>query len=161
MSGSEEVLVGLVMALGLVGVVAPLLPGLLLVWAAGLAWVLLDGGGVLRWGVFAGMSLLLVGGTVAKYALPGRSARSTGAPWSTLLAGLAGAVVGAFVLPVLGLVVGGLLGVFAAELARHRTLAGARQSTRAVLVGIGIGLLVEFAAGAAMVGVWLLGVLVT
>jgi uncharacterized protein YqgC (DUF456 family) len=160
-SGAGELLVGLVMVLGLVGVVVPVLPGLFLVWAAGLAWAWLDGGGVARWTVAAVLTMLLVAGTALKYVLPARSATGAGAPRSTLLLGAAGAIVGFFVLPFLGFLIGGVGVVFLAELSRLGTAAAAWRSTRAVLVGVGIGMLVELCAAVLMVGVWLVGVLVT
>jgi uncharacterized protein YqgC (DUF456 family) len=158
---SGQLLVALVMLVGLVGVVVPVLPGLLLVWAAGVAWAWLDGGGWVRWGVVVVMSGLLVGATVAKYALPARSAAGAGAPRSTIVLGAAGAVAGFFLIPVVGFAVGGLLAVFLAELARLGSSDAALRSTLAVLKAVGIGMLVELAAGVAMVATWALGVLVT
>jgi uncharacterized protein YqgC (DUF456 family) len=161
MPASGELLVGLVMLVGLVGIVVPVLPGLVLVWAAGALWCWLDGGGPVRWAVLVVLTGLLVVGTVAKYALPARRATGAGAPRLTLLVGAVAAVVGFFVIPVVGLVVGGVLGVFVAELARLRDLAAAGRSTGNVLVGIGIGMLVEMTAGLAMVVIWSVGVLAT
>jgi uncharacterized protein len=161
MSAAGELLVGMVMVVGLVGVVVPVLPGLLLVWAAGVAWVWLDGGGALRWTVAATLTALLIAGTALKYVLPARSATVAGAPRSTLVLGAVGAVVGFFVLPFLGFVIGGVGVVFLVELSRLGTAVAAWRSTRAVLVGVGIGLLVELCAAVLMVGVWLVGVLVT
>ena len=40
MSTGGELLVGLAIAVGLIGVIVPLLPGLILVWAAILVWAL-------------------------------------------------------------------------------------------------------------------------
>jgi uncharacterized protein len=160
-SGAGELLVGLVMLVGLVGVVVPVLPGSLLVWAAGIAWVWLDGGGVWRWTVAAVLTGLLVTGTALKYVLPARRASGAGAPRSTLLLGGAGAVIGFFVIPFLGFLIGGVGAVFLAELSRLSTPAAAWRSTRAVLVGIGIGMLVELCAAVLMVAVWLFAVLVT
>ena len=85
MSTAGELLVGLAMPVGLVGVVVPVLPGLLLVWGAGVAWAWLDGGGALRWSFAAILTLLFVAGTTLKYVLPARSATGAGAPRSTLL----------------------------------------------------------------------------
>jgi uncharacterized protein len=70
-------------------------------------------------------------------------------------------VVGFFVIPVVGLVVGGVAAVYLAELARLQDLGLAWRSTWAVLRGIGIGMLVELTAALLMVGVWTLAVLVT
>jgi uncharacterized protein YqgC (DUF456 family) len=100
-------------------------------------------------------------GTVAKYALPGRRAHADGAPATTLMLGVTGMVVGFFVIPVVGLIAGGVLGVYVAERARLGDHAAAWASTRRVLVAAGIGALVEIGAGVLMIGVWLIGVLMT
>jgi uncharacterized protein YqgC (DUF456 family) len=160
-TGTEEALVAVAMAVGVVGVVVPLLPGLPLIWAAGLWWTIADGGGPARWTVLGVMTALLVAGTVAKYVLPARSAAARGAPAITLLAGAAGAVAGFFVIPVIGLVIGGVAGIFLAELVRLRSGRHAMATTRAALVAIGVGLLVELTAALAMVLTWVAGLLAT
>jgi uncharacterized protein len=160
-SGPEEAVLGLVMLAGLLGVVLPVLPGLLLVWGAGLAWVLLDGGGPLRWTVLAVMTALAAAGAAAPYLLPGRSARGAGAPWSTLAWGGVGMVVGFFAVPLIGLVLGGAAGVYLAELARLRDRRAAGRSTVTVVKAIGVGILLELAAGLLMVATWLAGVVLT
>ena len=161
MSTGAELLVLMVMLVGVVGVLVPFLPGLVLVWAAGIAWVWFDGHGPAHLVVGVVLSGLLAVGIVAKYLLPARSASGAGAPRTTLVAGAAGAVVGFFVIPVVGLPVGGLAGVYLAELARLQDPRLAWRSMAAVLRGIGIGMLVELTAALLMVGVWSLGVLVT
>jgi len=158
---AEELLVGAVMLAGLVGVVLPVLPGLLVIWAAGLWWTIADGGGAVRWTVLGLLTGLLAIGTATKYVLPARSAAARGAPVGTLAAGAVGAIVGFFVIPVVGLLVGGIVGIYLAEYARLRDPGRAWTSTRAALVAIGVGLLVELTAGVLMFAVWLLGVWVT
>jgi uncharacterized protein YqgC (DUF456 family) len=157
-SGGGEALVGLAMLVGLVGTVLPFLPGLPIIWAAGLVWVL-SSGGSLRWLVLAVLTVLLVAGTVAHYALPARSLGGR-APRSTLLLGAVGAVVGMFVVPVVGFPLGGVVGVFLAESRRTGSGREAWESTRRVLVAFGIGMLVEVGAGVLMVMVWVFGALV-
>ena len=153
MSPAAELLVLLVMLVGLVGVLVPVLPGLVLVWGAGVVWAWV-GGGVGHWAVAAALTLLLVVGTVAKYALPARRASGAGAPRRTLVVGAVAAVVGFFVIPVVGLVVGGVAGIYLAERTRLRSDAAAWRSTRAVLLGIGIGVLVELVTAASMIAIW-------
>jgi uncharacterized protein len=160
-TGEGVFLIALVMAVGLVGVVVPLLPGLLLVWGAGLVWAVAEGEGTARWIVLAVMTLLLVAGTLAKYALPLKSAAARGAPLSTLVVGALGAIVGFFVIPIVGLLVGGVAGVYLAELVRHHDVRRAWEATRAALMAIGIGVLIELTAGVAMVLVWAVGVITT
>jgi hypothetical protein len=157
---SGELIIAFVMLAGLVGVVLPVLPGLLLIWGAALAWVLLDGGGFARWLAFAAITALLVVGTVAKYVLPARNANAAGAPKTTLAAGVVGAALGFFLIPVVGLLAGGVAGLLIAEWRRLRDGAAAWRSTRSVLVSIGIGIVVELVAGVLMVIIWVLTVLV-
>lgn len=159
MSAAAESLLLLVMLVGVVGTVVPLLPGLALVWAAGVFWAVADGGGVARILVAVVLTALLAVGTITKYVLPARSAGGAGAPRRTLWLGLLGAIVGFFVVPVVGAVVGGVGAVYLAELSRLGRTDLAWRSTRAVLVGVGIGVLVEIATGLVMVGVWLVAVL--
>ena len=159
MSGGGLVLVGLAMLAGLAGTVVPVLPGLPVIWVAGLVWALsADGAG--RWVVLVVLTALLVVGEAAHYVLPARSLGSR-APRSTLLWGAAGAVAGFFVVPVVGFVLGGVAGVYAAELRRTRDGGAAWAATRRVLVAFGIGMAVEVGAGVLMVLTWLGGLAVT
>jgi uncharacterized protein YqgC (DUF456 family) len=156
----ETLLVGLVMLVGLVGVLLPLLPGTALILAAGVGWaVLVVGEGTARWVVVAVMALLLAVGMVLKYALPGRS-MSGRLPRRTLVLGAAGAGAGFLLLPPVGLLLGGALGVFLAEQQRSGDRAEAWRSTVQVLRAVGLGMLAELTAGVLMVGAWLVGVLV-
>jgi uncharacterized protein YqgC (DUF456 family) len=70
-------------------------------------------------------------------------------------------VIGFFVIPIIGLIVGFVLGIYLAELVRLREAGRAWDSTRAALVAVGIGMLIELTAGLLMFGVWLFGVWVT
>lgn len=159
MSAAAEFLVLVLMLVGVVGTVVPVLPGLLLVWAAGVGWAWLDGWGAARVAVAVALTVLLVLGTITKYVLPARSATGAGAPRRTLLLGLLGAVVGFFVIPVVGLLVGGVGAIYLAELSRLGRADLAWQSTKAVLIAVGIGVAVEVATSLVMVAVWLVAVL--
>jgi uncharacterized protein YqgC (DUF456 family) len=76
-----------------------------------------------------------------------------------LTAGALGAVVGFFVVPVVGALLGGPAGIFVAELARVREPSRAWASTLEALKGVGLGIVVQFVAGVAMIAVWVMGVL--
>ena len=153
-------LVGLVMLVGLAGVLLPLLPGTALILAAGIGWaVLVVEDGTARWVVVGVMAALLLGGLVLKYALPGRSMAGR-LPRSTLVLGATGAAVGFVLLPPLGLLLGGTLGVYLGEARRTSDRAEAWRSTLQVLKAVGLGMLAELTAGVLMVGAWLVGVLV-
>lgn len=152
-----SVLVGLVMVVGLVGVVVPVLPGTALILAAGVAWaVLVVDGGTGRWVVVGVLAALCTAGLVLKYALPGRHL-SGALPRSTLLLTAVGAAVGFVVLPPLGLLLGAVVGTYAAEARRVGPGAPARASTLRVLQAVGLGVLAELTAAVLMVGTWLVG----
>ena len=100
----------------------PVLPGSLLILAAvaGLGAVAdLPGTG---WVVFALVAGLLVVGAVVKYAVPGRRLKAAGVPARTLLLGGLLGLVGFFVVPVVGLFLGFVLG----RLPRRGARVGAR-----------------------------------
>jgi uncharacterized protein YqgC (DUF456 family) len=152
-----DVLVGAAVAVGLVGIVVPVLPGSLLILAAVLVWAL-EVASPAAWVVFSLVTLLLVVGSIVKYAVPGRRLRLDGVPNRTLLAGGVLGVVGFFVIPLVGLVVGFVAGVYLAEVQRVGGRA-ALGSTLAALRAVGVSLLIELTAGLAAAGTWLLGAL--
>jgi uncharacterized protein YqgC (DUF456 family) len=154
-----DLLVALVIAVGLVGIVVPLMPGSVLVVAAVLAWAAAQGGAA-AWTVAAVATALVVAGAVVKYVVPTRRLREVGIPPRTQWAGVGLAVVGFFVVPVIGLPLGFVLGVYLAELARvgsERAWPATVQSLRA----IGLSVLIELAAALLAVGVWVVGVIAT
>jgi uncharacterized protein len=150
-----DVLVGLAILVGLAGIVVPVLPGSILILAAVLVWAL-EAASPAAWVVFSLATLLLVLGGIVKYAVPGRRLRLDGVPNRTLVAGAALGAVGFFVIPVVGLVVGFVLGVYLAEVQRvGRRLAW--PTTRAALRAVGVSLLIELTAGLLAAGTWLIG----
>lgn len=154
MSPAGVALTALVMSVGLAGTLLPFLPGLLLIWLAGLVFGIVDGFGTVGAALFALMTMLLVAGTAARYVLPARRGAGSGVPRSTLLLAAAAGVVGFFVVPVVGLPLGAALGVLLAERGRTRSWAAAWDRTRSVVVGFGLGALAEIGAGLAMVLAW-------
>ena len=147
---------GVVMVVGLVGVVVPVIPGLLLIGVAAIAWAWLEDG-IAPWVIAGVMLVILAIGTVAKYVLPSRSLKEAGAPRSTLLLGALGAIVGFFAIPVVGFIVGAVVGVWIGELRRLGDSTAAWRSTWVTAKAIGIGMLLELAAGVVAVLIWVLG----
>jgi len=159
-STGSIVLVALAIAIGLVGIIVPLLPGLLLVYAAILVWAVVEHT-VASW-VALGIVTVVVGATTAiKYLWPVRRMRDADVPTSTLLVGAVLGIVGFFVIPVLGLALGFVVGVYVAELARRRDQRRAWASTVNAVKGVALSVGVELAGGLAAAMIWLLAVLVT
>lgn len=155
MSLGGELLVGAVILFGLLGIVFPILPGTLLVAGAIGVWAAMVGGWA--WGVFAVAAVIIVIGEVGKYFIAGRSLRANGIPNLTIGVGGVVGIIGFFVVPVIGLFLGFIVGAMAAELVRTRTLTqawwGTRAAARAAVTTIGIELLAALLA----TGVWLVG----
>jgi uncharacterized protein YqgC (DUF456 family) len=147
------VLAAVLVAAGIVGVVVPVLPGLLLVVAGVAVWAVPRGDAV-AWTVLGVVVAIVALGSVAKYLMPGRRLRDSGVPGRTLTAGAALGLVGFFVIPVLGLFVGFVLGVFLAELARLRRRELAWPSTRRALAAVGWSVVIEMATGLLAAAVW-------
>jgi uncharacterized protein YqgC (DUF456 family) len=153
-----DVLVALAIAVGLVGILVPVLPGTVLILAAVLVWAI----GVSSstgWVVLALVTVFLAAGTVVKYAVPGRRLQATGVPTRTLVVGGVAGVIGFFVVPVVGLVVGFVAGVYASELQRVGTQR-AWGTTKHALRAAGLSVLIELAAGLLAAVTWLAGAVV-
>jgi uncharacterized protein YqgC (DUF456 family) len=154
------VLVGIAIVTGLVGILVAVIPGLVLVWAAVLVWALVEQT-ALAWVVVAVATALAVGGQVVKYLIPGHRLRDAGIPGRSLVAGVLLSVVGLFLIPIIGFIVGFVLGVYLAERYRLRSGRHAWSSTKHALKAAGLSIVIELAAGLLIAGLWLLSVLLS
>jgi uncharacterized protein YqgC (DUF456 family) len=151
------VAVGLIILLGLIGIAVPVMPGLLLVWAAVLLWAS-EAQTMASWVVFGVATALATAGFLLQYTLPGRRMRQAGVTTSTTMAGAALGVVGFFVIPVIGAFLGFALGVYLAERVKLGTHAAALPSTRQALKAIGLSMGIELITGLAIATTWVIGV---
>ena len=156
---ATELLVAVLIAVGIAGIIVPVLPGTILVLGAILVWAL-EVGTSTGWLVFAVCATLLVGGSVVKYLVPGRRLKASGVPHRTLLVGALLAFVGFFVIPLVGMFVGFVLGVYLAERARVGA-AGAWPSTLGALRAVGVSILIELVAAFLAALTWVVGVVAT
>lgn len=152
---TADVLAGLAILVGLVGIVVPVLPGTLLIGATVVVWAVVVGGST-AWAATAVALAVLAVGSVVRFTIPGRSLREAGIPRRTLVLGALVGFVGFFVIPVLGLFLGFVLGVYAAELQRlGRQQAG--PATWLALRAVVASVLIEAVAAIAATAVWLAG----
>ena len=159
MSVWGELLVGLVILVGLTGIVLPILPGVILIFAAIAGWAILTGG-TTAWVVLALSTVLLVVSGVVKYTWPGRKLKDAGVPNRTLMLGGLAGIVGFFVIPVVGLFVGFVVGVHLSELQRLPDSGRAWESSKHALKGVGLSILVELLGALLASGVWLAGAVI-
>ncbi len=124
----------------------------------------LAGGAVVIWGVFTGSTLgwtvagaalvLLALATGLKYLIPARWMKDGGVQTSVLLVGAVVGIVGFFVIPVVGLVLGFIGGVFVAEWIRVRSWQQAWPTTVTAMKAAGLSTLIEFAAAVLITATW-------
>lgn len=156
---ATEILVALAIAVGIAGIIVPVLPGTVLILGAILVWAV-QVGTTTGWIVFAVATVLLAAGSVVKFLVPGRQLKSSGVPNRTLLVGGLMAFIGFFVIPVVGMFIGFVLGVYAAERARVGG-ALAWPSTKGALRAVGVSILIELVAAFLATVAWVVGVVVT
>jgi uncharacterized protein len=160
MSDAGLLLIGLAILAGIVGIIVPVLPGALLIFGAVLVWAIAVSS-TTGWAVLGAITVLLGAAQLVKYLVPGRRMRDAGVPTSTIVAGVVLAIVGFFVIPVVGLFLGFPAGVYAAERHRLKAHQPAWDSTRHALKALGLSILIELTAALLAAGIWLTAALST
>ena len=157
MSTGGIVLVALAIAVGLVGIVVPILPGALLVFAAIAVWAVVEHTAV-SWVTLGVVTAVLAASTLIKYLWPMQRMREAEVGTRSLVAGAVLGIIGFFVIPVLGLVIGFVLGVYLAELANRRDQKVAWTSTVHALKGVALSVGVELAGALLATVAWVAAV---
>ena len=155
----HDLLAGLAVLVGLVGIVVPILPGLALQVVAVGVWAF-EESTLIGWVVLGLCVALAVVATVVKYLFPGRRLKEIGLPGSVLVLAVAVASVGLFVIPILGAPIGFILTIYLFERARRGTRlawTSTKGALRAVLTSIGI----ELSGGFLIAVTFVVGVFLT
>lgn len=153
------VLSGFMIAAGIVGLIVPVLPGLALSMLGVLLWAWSTGG--TAWWFFTAACVAAVIGWIVQYTVPGKRMAAAGVPGRVLLLGAVCGIVGFFVIPVVGLFIGFVLGVLLAELGRTRTVADAWTSTKHALKAVVTSVAIELTAAVVVALIWVTGLLAT
>ena len=150
MNGVETLLVAVVIAVGLVGILVPLIPGSILIFAAIAVWAYVEGTTV-AWVTLGAATVVLAAALLVKYLWPMKRMRRADVRTFSLFTGA--------VLGVVGLVVGFVLGVFLAELTLRGNSRLAWASTVHAIKGVALSVGVELAGALVATMVWVVGVL--
>jgi uncharacterized protein YqgC (DUF456 family) len=140
--------------IGLIGTIAPVIPGLLLIWLGALvyAWIVIGFDVFSPW-VFVLITLVgLIAGTSNLW-LAALGAKTTGAPWRTLVVGFIGGIAGTFLIPIpiLGTILGYAGGLVLSEYVRQGQIRPALRTAFGGVAGWGISTAVELAGGIIMI----------
>ncbi|MCA1781592.1 MAG: DUF456 domain-containing protein [Dermatophilaceae bacterium] len=158
--GVTIALCALLIVVGMIGIVVPVLPGLLLTILAVLIWAI-STGGTTAWIVFAVAAVVYAVGLIAQFLIPGRRLKAQGVGLGTLLVAVLVAIVGFFVIPVIGAIVGFVLGIFAVETTRSRSREQAWSRTKAALRAIVHSMGIELVTAFAIAVIFVVGVILT
>ncbi len=147
------------MLVGLLGLVIPVFPGLIIIWLANLFYALVENAAGrmtwVDWTLFALISLLALFGSVVDNIIIARNMRGRSIPWlSIALAFLAGIVASIFLTPVIGLVASPLA-LFGAEYLRLRKARSAFESAKSYMIAWSWSFAAVFGVGVLMILLWM------
>ncbi|GAB3758453.1 DUF456 domain-containing protein [Zhihengliuella somnathii] len=152
------ILTGLALLVAALGTVYPILPGSWLALGALLAWAWILGS-TASWTMGVIAMVVVAIGWSASAVLTGRNLKQQQIPRGSILTAIIAAVIGMFVIPVVGLFVGFGAGLLGAEYVRRGSFGEALRASGSALKATGIGILVEFGCAAFATSVWVVGVI--
>jgi uncharacterized protein YqgC (DUF456 family) len=148
------IVVGLLMAAGLVGSVVPFLPGPPLIFAGALVYAFATGWapiGIGRLAILGGLGLVAY---VLSHVATALGAKRFGGSWWAVAGALVGAMIGVFAGP-LGLLFGPVIGAVAGEFLHRGDLEASTRSGLGALVGLAIGIAANLGVAIVMVALFL------
>jgi uncharacterized protein YqgC (DUF456 family) len=155
-----EVLVGVAILAGLIGIVVQVLPGAVLVLGGILVWAIMTGG-TQAWVVFGVAAVAVAVAEVLQWILAGKHMRKAEVPMLTLAVGGIAGIIGFFVIPVIGLFLFFVAAIFLLEWARRKDVRAAWAATKAAVQATLITIGVQLAGSLIAAGAWVVGLLIT
>jgi uncharacterized protein YqgC (DUF456 family) len=155
-----ETLTLFALIVGLLGLIVPVFPGLVVMWLGTLLYALIqNAAGDMtgwKWFIFGMITVLMIGGSIVDNIIIAYRMRDKYIPWSSILFAFgAGLIASIFFTPLVGLVAAPV-GLFLAESRRLRNNEEAVASTKAYMIGWGWAFGVRFLIGLAILGLWML-----
>lgn len=155
-----ETLTLLALIIGLLGLIVPVFPGLVIMWLGTLLYALIQNAAGnmsgMEWLLFGIVTVLMIVGSIVDNLIIAYKMRDKYIPWSSILfAFAAGIVASIFFTPLIGLVAAPV-GLFLAESRRLKNRDAAVESTKAYMIGWGWAFGARFLIGLAMIGFWML-----
>lgn len=144
------------MGVGLFGMIIPIYPGVVIIWAAGLIHGLATGFAVLEIWVLVVLTLLMIAGTLVDNFLMGGKALQAGASWLSIGGALLGGLIGTFAFPPIGGIIAAPTLLFLLEYARVRDSQEAWDVTKGLMTGWGLSFVARFLIGLAMIAIWII-----
>jgi uncharacterized protein YqgC (DUF456 family) len=143
------------MLIGLVGLIIPIFPGLLIMWLAALGYGLISGFDTVGVILFCLITLLTILGTVIDNIMMAGGGRKGGAGWWSIGFGMIAGVIGTLLLPPVGGLIAAPGVILLSEYRRVRDWRKAWIATRSLAIGWGLSYFVRLAIGIFILIWWL------
>jgi uncharacterized protein YqgC (DUF456 family) len=155
-----ETLTLFALIVGLLGLIVPIFPGLVIMWLGTLVYAILQSaaGNMTgwKWVIFGIITVLMIAGSIADNLIIAQKMRDKYIPWSSILFAFAASLIASlFFTPLIGLVAAPA-GLFLAESRRLKDREAAVDSTKAYMIGWGWAFGARFLIGLVMIGFWML-----
>lgn len=156
----QDIFIALALAVGIFGCIIQILPGPVIVAGAILVWALLTQG-FTAWLVFGLALAVLCAAVFIKYLIAGKHLKRNEIPNAAIVVGLILGAIGFFVIPVLGLPLGFIGGIFAYQYVKTTNYALAWKDTKVAVGATGLAIVVELSGALVASVIWVVGLLVT
>jgi uncharacterized protein YqgC (DUF456 family) len=141
--------------IGIIGVIVPVLPGILLIWLTILAYAILERFQSIDWITFTMITLIALAAGTADIWMSLFGSKKGGASILSMVYGIVGAIIGFFALgivaPLVGSLFGGILGysagVLLGQYQKQRDWNLAIKASLGGLAGWGVATAIQFSAG--------------
>jgi uncharacterized protein YqgC (DUF456 family) len=148
------------MIVGLLGLVIPVFPGLIIIWLSALVYALVENSidrmGWIDWTLFVLITLLAAFGSVVDNIIIARKMLDKQIPWrSIILSYLAGIITSIFATPIVG-ILAAPAALVGAEYLRLKDWRNALTSAKTYMVAWGWSFAAVFGVGVSMIGLWML-----
>jgi uncharacterized protein YqgC (DUF456 family) len=140
---------------GLVGLIIPIYPGLLLMWLASLGYGIVIGFTPRGAVIFVIITLLTIAGSLIDNVLMGSGARQGGASWYSIIAGMVTGIIGTIVFPPFGGMITAPVTIILLEYLRARDWKKAWSATRGLVIGWGVSYFARLGIGIFILLWWL------
>lgn len=155
-----EILTLFALIVGLLGLVVPIFPGLVIMWLGTLAYSLLQNAAgnmtSWKWVIFGIITLLMIVGSIADNIIIARKMRDKYVPWSSILFAFAASLVASIFFTALIGLAAAPVGLYLAESRRLKNNEAAIESTKAYMIGWGWAFGARFVIGLVMIAFWMI-----
>jgi uncharacterized protein YqgC (DUF456 family) len=150
-----QIIAYLGIALGMIGTVAPIIPGAILIWFSVLLWAWADGFHAIGWAALLVLAILAIVAEIGDLLFASWGAKKGGASWRSLFIAGVAAIAGFLIFNLLGAILGAVLGMLAWEAYRRGwKWREAWRASRGLILGYVIAMIFKFTVGALMVVVF-------